>query len=69
MPYTVSQVKVGLNPLGLDVNPAGTVVYVVNSGDRTVSVIDVASRTVTATVTVGILPAYVSFNPTGTWPT
>lgn len=63
---TVSTVRVGSNPLGIDVNPEGTRIYVVNNGDRTVSVIDVATRTVIATVMVGVQPGYVAFNPTGT---
>jgi len=69
-PHTVSTVTVGLNPTGIDVNPAGTTVYVVNSGlnDRTVSVIDVATRTVKEPVVVGEFRpnSSVSFNPTGT---
>jgi len=66
-PYAVSTVvKVGLTPLGMDVDAAGSTVYVVNNGDRTVSSINVAKRTVTATIAVGELPAYVTFNPTGT---
>lgn len=69
-PYGVSTLTVGLNPTGIDVNPAGTTVYVVNSGlnDRTVSVIDVATRTVKDPVVVGEFRpnSSVSFNPTGT---
>ncbi len=66
----VSTVTVGHNPIGIDVNPSSGAVYVVNSGDRTVSVIDVgggvAGLKVTNTITVGISPSYIAFNPTGT---
>ena len=49
--------NVGNNPWGVAVTPDGTKVYVANSGsDNTVSVIDTATNTVTATVTVGITP-------------
>lgn len=65
-PYGVYTINVGINPRGLAVNPAGDTVYVVNNGDRTISVIDVASRSVIDTVAVGISPAFVDFNPTGT---
>jgi len=59
-------VPVGINPLGVSVNPAGTKVYVANEGSNTVSVIDTSNSTVIATVTVGVYPAGVAVNPTGT---
>jgi YVTN family beta-propeller protein len=39
--------------------------YITNSGDNTVSVIDTATNTVTATVTVGALPFGVAVTPDG----
>jgi YVTN family beta-propeller protein/beta propeller repeat protein len=45
---------------------AGTYAYITNSGDNTVSVIDTATNTVTATVNVGSNPLGVAINPAGT---
>ena len=39
-------VPVGINPFGIAVNPAGTFVYVTNSGDNSVSVIKTADNSV-----------------------
>ena len=47
-------------------NPAGTRVYVTNYDSNNVSVIDTATNTVVATVTVGSDPFGVSENPAGT---
>lgn len=49
----VNTVLVGVSPRGVAVNPAGTRVYVTNTGDDTVSVIDTASETVIDTIRVG----------------
>ena len=46
--------------------PAGPYAYVANSDDNTVSVIDTATNTVTATVPVGSGPFAVAVNPQGT---
>jgi len=43
-------VRVGAAPGGIAVTPDGSRVYVANAGDHTVSVIDTASHTVTATI-------------------
>jgi len=54
--------------VGLAVNPAGTRIYTANFGNgtgRTVSVIDVATGAVTATVDVDDRPLAVSVDPTG----
>jgi YVTN family beta-propeller protein len=59
-------VAVGRTPVGAAVNPAGTRVYVANQSSNTVSVLDVASNTVTATVAVGTNPGGVVVNPAGT---
>src|SRR5262249_2472268 len=50
-------IAVDNGPVGVAVHPAGTRVYVVNSGSDTVSVIDTATNTVTATIPVGLNPA------------
>ena len=53
----IATITVGDQPVGVAVNPAGTLVYVANFSSNTVSVIDAATNTVTATVTVGTNPA------------
>ncbi len=44
--------------------PSGTI-YVANEDDNTVSVIDAASRSVTATIPVGKWPHYIALDPAG----
>jgi YVTN family beta-propeller protein len=48
--WTVTPVAVGKGPEGFDLSPDGREVWAANSGDGTVSVIDVASKKVTATI-------------------
>ncbi len=43
-------IGVGSSPYGVAVNPAGTLAYVTNNGDGTVSVLSTSSDTVTATI-------------------
>jgi len=70
----VGAVPVEIGPTGVAVSPDGTKVYVVNSGNvseidssgKTISVIDTATNTVTATVNVGIGPLGVAVIPDGT---
>ena len=50
--WTGTNVKVGKGPEGIDLSPDQKEVWVANSGDGTVSVIDVASKKVTATIDV-----------------
>ncbi|MBN8886745.1 MAG: YncE family protein [Rudaea sp.] len=69
---------IGVNPVGIAINPAGTRVYVVNFGDSTdtktpgtVSVIDstnpaAANPAIVTTITVGIRPQIIAINPAGT---
>jgi len=69
---------IGVGPLGVAINPAGTRVYVANYGDSTdlktngtVAVVDsdpasATRNTVIATITVGVRPEIVAVNPAGT---
>ena len=68
-------IPVGAYPSGVAINAAGTLAYVVNENDPdcivtenpgSVSVIDIATRTVTNTITVGRCPIFVALNPLGT---
>lgn len=56
-------IPVGLNPGAVAYSPDGLHVYVVNSGDGTVSIIDTITDTVTATLRVGINPVAVILSP------
>ena len=58
--------NVGSGPYGVAVSPDGTKVYVANDNSNTVSVIDTATNTVTATVPVGSYPSGVAVSPDGT---
>ncbi|GCE40146.1 collagen triple helix repeat domain protein [Rhodococcus wratislaviensis] len=62
----VGSVTVGTSPTGVAANPAGTRVYVTNSGSGNVSVIDTATNKVVATIGVGTTPNAVAVNPSGT---
>ena len=48
--WNVTPIPVGKGPEGFDLSPDGREVWAANSGDGTVSVIDVASKKVTATL-------------------
>ena len=56
-------VLVGYEPAAVAVNPATNMVYVVNSYDNTVSVMNAANDTVVATVNVGNQPEGLVVNP------
>ena len=56
----------GKSPAGVAVSPDGKKVYVTNYGDKTVSVIDTATKAVTATVSVGRGPKEIAVTPDGT---
>ena len=55
-PYTTLTVALGSRPIGAAVDEATGTVYVTNSVSDTVSVIDEATNTVTATIAVGSNP-------------
>jgi YVTN family beta-propeller protein len=52
----IRDIRVGRNPYGIAVDPAGTFAYVTNFGDGTVSKIDLSTNTVAATIPVGSNP-------------
>jgi YVTN family beta-propeller protein len=52
-------------PFGVAVSPDGAHVYVTDHDNGTVSVIDTATKSVTATITVGANPEDVAFSPNG----
>jgi YVTN family beta-propeller protein len=54
--FSSVQIPVGFNPVGLSVTSDGSKVYVANSADNTVSVIDATKNAVTATIPVGAHP-------------
>jgi YVTN family beta-propeller protein len=56
-------VPVGFYPVGVAVNQASNRVYVPNSGDNTLSVLDGATNSVLATIPVGRLPCAIAVNP------
>jgi YVTN family beta-propeller protein len=64
---STSTIPVGSNPNSVAFSPNGTTAYVANYGNSTVSVIDVATGTVTSTIPVGVgSPHSVAFSPNGT---
>ena len=56
----------GEAPVALAINGAGTTLYAVNRGAGTIAAIDVASRSVVATIPVGFLPGGVAISPDDT---
>ncbi len=62
-------VRVGVFPTGIAVSPEGTHVYVVNSGDDSVSVIDADTGTAAVTIAVGRAPYGIALTRDGRRPT
>jgi YVTN family beta-propeller protein len=61
----VATIPLHRQPLSIDLNSAGTVAYVANSGSNTVSVIDLTSRRETAQLAAGDNPVFVRLAPDG----
>jgi YVTN family beta-propeller protein len=57
---------VGADPAGIAINVSGNRVYVTNSNDSSVSVINATDNTVLRTITVGTQPFGIAVNPQGT---
>lgn len=63
---SLGDLATGVNPIGVDVSPDGTLAMVANAGSGTVTVLDVSGPvTVIDTITVGGEPAGVDFTPDG----
>jgi YVTN family beta-propeller protein len=62
-PSIIATVAVGNGVAGIAVNPNTNRIYVANSIDNTVSVIDGATNTVIATIPVGLTPDGIDVNP------
>ncbi|MFH9229335.1 IPT/TIG domain-containing protein [Streptomyces lydicus] len=58
-------IPVGDAPQGIALTPGGSHAYVANRGSNTVSVIDTATDTVTATIPTGAGPVFVAISPDG----
>ena len=56
----------GSNPVAVEFTPDGSLAYVANTGNNTVSIIDASSRTVLDNVLVGGEPVGIAFTPDGT---
>ncbi len=54
----VASINVGPSPIGLDFSPDGTQLYVANSGDNTVSVVDVPNRVALRTIAIPAGPSH-----------
>jgi YVTN family beta-propeller protein len=64
-PVVVSTTLVGSGPLGVAVSPDGTTAYITNSIANTISVLDIASGTVGATISGASSPQGIAFTPDG----
>ncbi|WP_338682504.1 beta-N-acetylglucosaminidase domain-containing protein [Streptomyces acidiscabies] len=62
---TSTEIKTGANPGDVTTSSDGRTAYAANQGANTVSVIDVSTSTVTATVPVGKVPAGLALTPDG----
>ncbi|WGJ15083.1 YncE family protein [Methylocapsa sp. D3K7] len=62
-PSLLTFITVGAGPSGIAITPDGAVVYVVNNGDSSVSLISTISNTVVATIPVGTNPSSVGIIP------
>ena len=63
--WKVRRVKVGDKPKGVAVSPDGSTAYAVNWAGDTISVVDLASHAVTATIPVGGVPRWIALTRDG----
>jgi YVTN family beta-propeller protein len=64
-PRLAASIPVGLSPLLPDLSPDGRQLWVPNSGDGTISVIDLERRKVVQTIKTGRYMTHVAFDPDG----
>ena len=60
--HVTATVKVGTNPVAVQVSPEGNRVWVVNAGSDLVTKINTVTNTVTATIKVGTNPSSIAFD-------
>jgi YVTN family beta-propeller protein len=65
-PTRIAEIGVGGNPVSVAADPRGGRVYVANSLDGTVSIVDIPSRRLANTIPVGVEPMAVATSPNGT---
>jgi YVTN family beta-propeller protein len=61
------EIPVGTTPIGVAITPNGAFAYVTNNANNTVSVINTATNTVTATIPVGTNPIDLAITPNGAY--
>src|SRR5262249_32873963 len=61
-----AEITVGSDPQSVAVHPDNVRAYVANSGSASVSVLNLQTLTVTATLTAGVEPSAVALSPNGT---
>ena len=64
-PGKIMQIATGSKPEGIDISPDSKEVWVGNTGDGTIDIIDVASNKIKQSFAVGKVPIRVKFTPDG----
>jgi YVTN family beta-propeller protein len=64
-PGRVVHISAGKRPEGIDISPDGKEVWVGNTGDGTITIIDAASNTIKQQFPVGKVPIRIKFTPDG----
>jgi DNA-binding beta-propeller fold protein YncE len=65
-PRKLAEIKVGREPSSIAINPEGTIAFVANALDGTITPVDIAKRKRGRTVRVGAEPMAVAYSPDGT---
>jgi len=63
--YKVAEINVGREPVSVAADRGTRKVYVANSGDGTVSIVDLSSRKMVGSIPVGVEPSAVALSPNG----
>src|SRR5262245_50672887 len=56
-------IEVGASPLGIAINPKGTLAYVADAGENAITPIDLETGTAEPKITIGNSPVEVAFTP------